>query len=169
MCILLHLIYIIYFWGSNFFVNAKTGFKQPPPQALRFSHGRGERETRVTGDEPQGTMGRVQTAGPLSPSRLPLRAHFHQKRDVWVRGRVFSIFEKYSTLYSVDIPNYKTKMFVNILVPVFYRIQRWKWNPRTTIAKSDRVWWHESPPFSTGHGSLKTNNRRVQCRVDWRS
>ena len=35
---------------------------------------------RVTGDEPQGTMGRVQTAGeapsrPLSPSRLPLRAH----------------------------------------------------------------------------------------------
>ena len=44
---------------------------QPPPQALRFSHGRGERETRVTGDEPQGTMGRVQTA----PSRLPLRAH----------------------------------------------------------------------------------------------
>ena len=44
---------------------------QPPPQALRFSHGRGERETRVTGDEPQGTMGRVQTA----PSHLPLRAH----------------------------------------------------------------------------------------------
>ena len=52
-------------------------FNQPPPQALRFSHGRGERETRVTGDEPQGAM---------SPSRLPLRAHFHQKRDVWVRG-----------------------------------------------------------------------------------
>ena len=24
---------------------------QPPPQALRFSHGRGERETRVTGDD----------------------------------------------------------------------------------------------------------------------
>ena len=36
---------------------------QPPPQALRFSHGRGERETRVTCDEPQGTMRRVQTAG----------------------------------------------------------------------------------------------------------
>ena len=34
-----------------------------------FRTGRGERETRVTGDEPQGTMGRVQT-GPLSPSRL---------------------------------------------------------------------------------------------------
>ena len=33
--------------------------QQPPPQALRFSHRRGERETRVTGDEPQGTMGRV--------------------------------------------------------------------------------------------------------------
>ena len=36
---------------------------QPPSQALLFSHGRGERETRVTGDEPQGTMKRVQTAG----------------------------------------------------------------------------------------------------------
>ena len=45
---------------------------QLPAQALRFSHGWGERETRVTGDWPQGTMGRVQT---LSPSRLPLRAH----------------------------------------------------------------------------------------------
>ena len=48
----------------------------------------------MTGDEPQGTMGRVQTAGearPLSPSRLPLRAHFHQKRDVWVRGREKSL------------------------------------------------------------------------------
>ena len=40
-----------------------TGSDQPPPQALRFSHGRGEREKRVTGDEPQGSMGRVQTAG----------------------------------------------------------------------------------------------------------
>ena len=58
---------------------------QPPPQALRFSHGRSERETRVTGDDPQGTMGRV-------PSHLPLRAHFHRKRDVWVRGRENSIF-----------------------------------------------------------------------------
>ena len=44
----------------------------------------------------KGTMGRVQTAGeatsrPLSPSRLPFRAHFHRKRDVWVRGRIKSI------------------------------------------------------------------------------
>ena len=31
-------------------------FPQPPPQALRFSHDRGERETRVTGDEAQETM-----------------------------------------------------------------------------------------------------------------
>ena len=71
--------------------------RQPPPQALRFSHRRGERETRVTGDEPQGTMGRVQTAGeapsrPLSPSRLPLRAHFHRQRDFWVRGSTHDIY-----------------------------------------------------------------------------
>ena len=30
----------------------------------------------MTGDEPQGTMGRVQ----LSPSRLPLRARFKERR-----------------------------------------------------------------------------------------
>ena len=52
---------------------------QPPPQALRFSHGRGERETSdwwwTARDHGKG------------PSRLPLREHFHQKRDVWVRGR----------------------------------------------------------------------------------
>ena len=59
------------------------GVFQPPPQALRFSHCRGERETRVTGDKPQGTMGRVQT---------PSRVHFHRKRDVWVRSRAFLIF-----------------------------------------------------------------------------
>ena len=39
---------------------------------------------RVTGDEPQGTMGRVQTARSVCLSRLPLRARF--QRDVWVRG-----------------------------------------------------------------------------------
>ena len=42
----------------------KTAVKQtkPPPKALRFSHGftlRDERETRVTGDDAQGTLGRV--------------------------------------------------------------------------------------------------------------
>ena len=44
-------------------VSSIEGLCQPPPQALHFSHGRGERETRVTGDEPQGTMGRVETTG----------------------------------------------------------------------------------------------------------
>ena len=54
---------------------------------------------QAAGDEPQGTVGRVQTAGEapsrsLSPSRLPLRAHFHREgeRDVWVRGRSQVIF-----------------------------------------------------------------------------
>ena len=42
--------------------NETFGWYQPPPQALSFSHRRGELETRVTCDEPQGTMGRVQTA-----------------------------------------------------------------------------------------------------------
>ena len=37
-----------------------TPIRQPPPQALRFSHGEASAK-RVTGDEPQGTMGRVQS------------------------------------------------------------------------------------------------------------
>ena len=49
---------------------------QCPPQALRFSHGRGERETRVTGDEPQGIMGRLQTAGEARLARCLLPASF---------------------------------------------------------------------------------------------
>ena len=56
----------------------RTGWHQPPPQALRFSHGRGERETRVTGDEPQGTMERVKTAGDLPAF---LCAHIFIKRE----------------------------------------------------------------------------------------
>ena len=51
------------------------GWLQPPPQALRFSHGREASAKRVTGDEPQETMGRV-----LSTSRLPLRARFKERR-----------------------------------------------------------------------------------------
>ena len=31
-----------------------------------------------------------QTSLPFSPSRLPLRAHFHRERDVWVPGRPVS-------------------------------------------------------------------------------
>ena len=49
----------------------------PPPQALRFSHGfhieesaKAQRETRVAGDELQGTMGRV-----------------NREKNVWIRGR----------------------------------------------------------------------------------
>ena len=81
---------------GNFIINSDvvywlTVMKQLPLR--RFVFRRAEASAKqVTGDKPQGTMGRVQTAGeapshPLSPSRLPLRAQFHQKRDVWVRGR----------------------------------------------------------------------------------
>ena len=51
---------------------------------------------RVTGDTPQGTMGRVQTAGeatsrPLSPSRLPLRAYRERRLGTrQTEGRVYS-------------------------------------------------------------------------------
>ena len=70
---------------------------QPPPQALRFSHGRGERETRVTGDEPQGTM---------SPSRLPLRAHLERFLGTRQVPTSFHLLVKYLELYHNDILGY---------------------------------------------------------------
>ena len=64
-------------WGKVCILKRKIGQAQPHPQALRFSHRRGERETRDWW-----------WTARLSPSRLSLRAHFHRERDVWVRGRV---------------------------------------------------------------------------------
>ena len=43
-----------------------------------------ERTADVVRDHGKGTDGRRSTSCPLSPSRLPLRAHFHRERDVWV-------------------------------------------------------------------------------------
>ena len=78
---------------------------QPPPQALRFLHGRGERETSdwwwIARSHGKGTDGRW---SPLSPSRPPLRAHFHQKRDVWVRGSYWAKFETGQT-FELTTPN----------------------------------------------------------------
>ena len=61
---------------------------QPPPQALRFWQGRGERETRVTGDEPQGTMDRVQTA-----DEAPVRSYvvFLAKKAFSWHGPIFGL------------------------------------------------------------------------------
>ena len=63
---------------------------QPPPQALRFSHGRGERETRVTGAEPQGTKGRVQTAGE-APARSCVV--FLAKKSFSWHGPILGLFK----------------------------------------------------------------------------
>ena len=46
--------------GSH--VSVTSPQAQPPPQALRFRMAEASAK-RVTGDEPQGTMGRVLTAG----------------------------------------------------------------------------------------------------------
>ena len=72
-------------------------------------------QKRVTGDEPQGAMGRVQTAGeapsrPLSSSRLPLRAHFHRERE---RERETSGYEEgiFACLGN-GIPSEKARSYV---------------------------------------------------------
>ena len=71
---------------------------QPPPQALRFSHGRGERETRVTGEEPQGTMGRVQTAGEarcLRPAFLCAHIFSERETSAYEAGNDLRIYLNY--------------------------------------------------------------------------
>ena len=70
----------------------KSSSYQPPPQALRFSHRRRERETRVTGDEPQGTMGRVQTAGE-APARSCVV--FLAKKSFSWHGPIFGLFKSW--------------------------------------------------------------------------
>ena len=57
-----------------------------------------------------------QQSRPLSPSRLPLRAHFHQKRDVWVRGRLWVVSKSRQLLHTLCNENtyskeQKKKMF----------------------------------------------------------
>ena len=64
----------------------------PSPQALRISH-RAERETRVTGNEAQWTMGRTKKTreAPFRPFLLPIfpcvQIFIQRERDVLVRGR----------------------------------------------------------------------------------
>ena len=58
-----------------------------PSHALRFSH-IGKRETRVTGDEAEGTMGRGKKrdeARFLLPAFLCTQYFSSRERDVWVR------------------------------------------------------------------------------------
>ena len=53
------------------------------------------------------------TSRPLSPSRLPLRAHFHRKRDVWVRGRIKSIALKKCKKNAMLLKLFCYKVFVH--------------------------------------------------------
>ena len=67
----------------------------------------------MTGDEPQGYMGRVQTAGeapsrPLSSSRLPLRVHFHRERERETSGYEEGIF----ACLGNGIPSEKARSYV---------------------------------------------------------
>ena len=81
-------------WNPSKYENFERNItlSRPPPQVLRFSQSRGERLLMNRKGPWEGTDGR---RSPLPPSRLPLRAHFHRERDVWVRSR------RYVTLYVV--------------------------------------------------------------------
>ena len=81
-----------------------NGRRQPPPQALRLSQGRGE-QLVMNREGPWEGYRQVQ-----SPSRLPLHADFYRERNVWVQGRVsaLSYCKNYSILlwYMVYGKNY---------------------------------------------------------------
>ena len=61
---------------------------QPTMRKTKRLRRRGERETRVTGDEPHGTMGRVQTAG-----EAPVRSYvvFLAKKAFFWHGPIFGL------------------------------------------------------------------------------
>ena len=65
-----------------FYYFSKTS--QPPPQALCLGASDWWWTAR---DHGKSTDCRRSTSRPLSPSRLPFRAHFHRERDALVRGR----------------------------------------------------------------------------------
>ena len=90
---------------------------QPPPQALRFSLGRGERLVMNCKGPWEGY--RLQGGSPLSPSRLPLGAHFHRERDVWVPGSRYALHMLVEWLvldYSLSVRYLDTK---NVHIKVF--------------------------------------------------
>ena len=90
---------------------------QPPPQALRFSQGRGERLMNRRKGPWEGY--RRQGGSPFSPSRLPLRAHVHRESDVWVRGSRYTLHMLVEWLvldYSLSVRYLGTK---NVHIKVF--------------------------------------------------
>ena len=90
---------------------------QPPPQALRFSQGRGERLMNRRKGPWEGY--RRQGGSPFSPSRLPLRAHVHRERDVSVRGSRYMLQMLVEWLvldYSLSVRYLDTK---NVHIKVF--------------------------------------------------
>ena len=94
---------------------------QPPPQALRFSHGRGERKTRVTGEEPQGTMGMVQTAGEarcLRPAFLCTRIFIERETSGYEAGNDLRIYLNCSNIHVTyrKIPKISPSMYKPIQI-----------------------------------------------------
>ena len=88
------------------------------PSGASFSAGRAKRlvMNRRTGPwEGYRRQGR----SPLSPSRLPLRAHFHRESDVWVRGSRYTLHMLVEWLvldYSLSVRYLDTK---NVHIKVF--------------------------------------------------
>ena len=88
------------------------------PSGASFSAGRAKRlvMNRRTG---QWEGYRRQGGSPLSPSRLPLRAHFHREKGVWARGSRYMLQMLVEWLvldYSLSVPYLDTK---NVHIKVF--------------------------------------------------
>ena len=74
----------------NLFTREKMYAYQPPPKALRFSHGRRRARNEWLVMNRRGpwegyTRQAKRPSRKLSPSRLPLRAHFYKERRLGTR------------------------------------------------------------------------------------
>ena len=72
---------------------------------------------------------------PLSPSRLPLRAHFHQKKDVWVRGSLFSLY--------VLFPQWRSEgnLTLSVFINHAHICTGIRWNLNETVLKAKFTWY----------------------------
>ena len=101
-----------------------------------------------------------QTSRPLSPFRRPLRAHFHQKRDVWVRGRgdlVITLAARFCNFWIAPCKGIRIRETRNFLLVDSGILGFGIRNPALSIRNPTKDWNPES------------NLLKIYSRLNWAS
>ena len=115
---------IQWFWCRLIYIRYSVNISphQPPPQGLCFSQGR-----EATGDEPQGTMGRVQTAGVVSFPPSFARTFSSRERGLGTRQsphtkRSLSLISLFHFHYSLYTLNCRWSLVFHVSQVIFLKI-----------------------------------------------